>query len=131
MAPPPIPAGYAAWLAELKNRIRETRLRTALAINSEFIGLYWRIGGDILERQARDGWGSKVMDRLSVDLRAEFQESRGFSAANLRFMKAFAEAWPDLAICEQLVSKLPAGTEHQTPIRQGAGRTALVRTSDA
>jgi predicted nuclease of restriction endonuclease-like (RecB) superfamily len=109
MAPPPIPAGYAAWLAELKDRIRETRLRTALTINSELIGLYWRIGRDILERQARDGWGSKVVDRLSVDLRAEFPESRGFSAANLRFMKAFAEAWPDPAICEQLVSKLPWG----------------------
>ena len=105
----PAPTGYVAWLANLKVKIRETRLRTALAVNSELIMLYWQIGREILSRQDRDGWGTKVVDRLSIDLRTEFPESRGFSPANLRFMKAFAEAWPDPAICEQLVSKLPWG----------------------
>jgi len=103
------PAGYAAWLADLKTRIRETRLRAALAVNSELIGLYWRIGHDILDRQARDGWGAKVVDRLAADLRAEFPESRGFSSANLRYMRAFAEAWPDPAILQRVVGKLPWG----------------------
>jgi len=107
--PPALPAGYATWLAEVKTHIRETRLRTALAVNSELIMLYWRIGRDILERQERDGWGAKVVERLSVDLRAEFPESRGFSSANLRYMKAFAEVWPDLAICQRVVGKLPWG----------------------
>ena len=69
------PTGYVAWLADLKARIREARLRTALAVNSELIMLYWQIGREILERQARDGWGAKVVDRLAVDLRAEFPES--------------------------------------------------------
>lgn len=54
VVPPP---GYADWLVELKDRIRQTRLRVALAVNSELILLYWRIGRDILERQVRDGWG--------------------------------------------------------------------------
>jgi DUF1016 N-terminal domain len=57
MNAPPVPAGYPAWLADLKTRIREARLRAALAVNSELIGLYWRIGRDILERQAEQGWG--------------------------------------------------------------------------
>jgi predicted nuclease of restriction endonuclease-like (RecB) superfamily len=109
MAPLPIPAGYVSWLAELKTRIRETRLRTALAVNSELIGLYWRIGRDILERQARDGWGAKVVDRLAVDLRVEFPESRGFSRANLLYMRAFAETWPDAAIVQRVVGQLPWG----------------------
>jgi predicted nuclease of restriction endonuclease-like (RecB) superfamily len=84
-------------------------MRAAVAVNRELIGLYWEIGREILDRQGRDGWGTKVVDRLSVDLRAEFPQSHGFSPANLRFMRAFAEAWPDPAICEQLVSKLPWG----------------------
>jgi len=103
------PTGYAGWLTELKIRIRETRVRAALAVNSELIGLYWRIGRDILERQAQDGWGSKVVDRLAADLRAEFPDARGFSSANLRYMRAFAEAWPDPAILQRVVGKLPWG----------------------
>jgi hypothetical protein len=47
---PSAPTGYAGWLTELKTRIRETRVRAALAVNSELIALYWRIGRDILER---------------------------------------------------------------------------------
>jgi predicted nuclease of restriction endonuclease-like (RecB) superfamily len=107
--PPTAPAGYAVWLADLKARIRETRLRAALAVNSELISLYWQIGRDIRERQATHGWGAKVVDRLAADLRAEFPDSRGFSSANLRYMRAFAKAWPDPAILQRVVGKLPWG----------------------
>jgi len=107
--PPDQPAGYAAWLADLKTRIRETRLRVAFAVNSELIGLYSQIGRDIRDRQAAHGWGAKVVDRLAADLRAEFPDSRGFSPANLRYMRAFAAAWPDPAILQRVVGKLPWG----------------------
>ena len=107
--PPVLPADYSAWLADLKARIRETRLRAALAVNSELIGLYWLIGRDIRARQAKHGWGTKVVDRLAADLRTEFPDSRGFSSANLRYMRAFAEAWPDAAILQRVVGKLPWG----------------------
>ena len=103
------PIGYARWLAELKTRIRDTRVRAALAVNSELIGLYWRIGRDIIDRQVQDGWGTKVVDRLAADLRTEFPDARGFSSANLRYMRAFAEAWPDPAILQRVVGKLPWG----------------------
>jgi predicted nuclease of restriction endonuclease-like (RecB) superfamily len=106
---PSTPTGYASWLSELKTRIRETRVRAALAVNSELISLYWRIGRDIIDRQAQDGWGTKVVDRLATDLRAEFPNARGFSSANLRYMRAFAEAWPDPAILQRVVGKLPWG----------------------
>jgi predicted nuclease of restriction endonuclease-like (RecB) superfamily len=107
--PPAMPAGYATWLADLKARIRETRLRAALAVNSELICLYWRIGRDIRNRQTEHGWGAKVVDRLAADLRAKFPDSRGFSSANLRYMRAFADAWPDPAILQRVVGKLPWG----------------------
>ena len=106
---PAAPAGYPAWLAALKARIRDTRLRTALAVNSELVGLYWRIGRDILDRQAAHGWGPRVVDRLAADLRAEFPDARGFSRANLLYMRAFAEAWPDPATVQRVVGQLPWG----------------------
>ena len=102
-------ADYAAWLGELKSRIRDARLRAALAVNTELTTLYWQIGRDILDRQFQHGWGAKVVDQLARDLRAEFPGSRGFSSTNLRYMRSFAEAWPDLSICQRVVGKLPWG----------------------
>src|ERR1700722_7689636 len=107
--PPATPDGYPAWLADLKTRIRAARLRASLAVNSELIGLYWRIGRDILERQTALGWGAKVVDRLAAALKAEFPDARGSWSANLRYMKTFAEAWPDPEICQRVVGKLPWG----------------------
>ena len=105
----PRPPGYEAWLTELKRVIRNTRLRAAYSVNSELIGLYWRIGRDILDRQSDHGWGGKVVGRLAADLRAEFPDSRGFSRANLLYMRAFAEAWPDAEIVQRVVGQLPWG----------------------
>lgn len=55
------------------------RARAALAVNEELIGLYWRIGTEILERQQQEGWGGRVIERLATDLRAEFPQMKGFS----------------------------------------------------
>lgn len=103
------PAGYADWLADLKTRIHTAQQRATLAVNRELVLLYWQIGRDILTRQAQQGWGAKVIERLAADLRAAFPDMRGFSRANLMYMRAFAEAWPDQAIVQQAVGQLPWG----------------------
>jgi predicted nuclease of restriction endonuclease-like (RecB) superfamily len=103
------PPGYAAWLAELKTRIDSAQQRAALAANHELVRLYWQIGHDILERQAQQGWGARIVDQFSRDLRGAFPEMKGFSRSNLKYMRAFAEAWPDLAIGQQPVGQLPWG----------------------
>ncbi len=101
------PAGYADWLADIKARVVAARQRAALAANAELIQLYWQIGRDILERQAQQGWGSKVIERLARDLREAFPEMKGFSRANLLYMRAFAEVWRDEQIVQQLAGQLP------------------------
>jgi len=103
------PEGYADWLAELKARIHSAQQRAALAVNRELVLLYWQIGRDILTRQAELGWGAKVIERLSQDLRVAFPDMKGFSRANLMYMRAFAEAWPDAEIVQQAVGQLPWG----------------------
>lgn len=104
-----VPTGYVDWLAELKSRIQSAQQRAALAVNHELVLLYWQIGRDILERQAGQGWGAKVIERLALDLRNAFPDMKGFSRANLMYMRAFAEAWPDTEIVQQLVGRLPWG----------------------
>ena len=105
----PPPEGYADWLADLKGRIHTAQQRATLAVNRELVLLYWQIGRDILARQAAQGWGAKVIERLAHDLRAAFPEMKGFSRANLMYMRAFAQAWPDAAIVQQAVGQLPWG----------------------
>ena len=106
---PTPPTGYADWLTSLKTRIHHARQRAALAVNQELIGLYWQIGRDILQRQAEQGWGKKVIDRLSRDLRTAFPEMKGLSPRNLQYMRTFAEAWPGPEIVQQAVAQLPWG----------------------
>ena len=103
------PAGYADWLADLKGRIHGAQQRATLAVNRELVLLYWQIGLDILQRQAAQGWGAKVIERLAQDLRVAFPEMKGFSRANLMYMRAFAQAWPDAEIVQQAVGQLPWG----------------------
>ncbi len=98
---------YASLLAKAKAAVRSARLRAHLAVNAEMVGLYWRLGRLILERQQAEGWGTKVIERLSADLRAEFPEMKGPSRRNLLYMRALAEAWPEWV--QQAVAQLPWG----------------------
>ena len=66
-----IPADYGATLKIIKQRVLRERVRVVLAANSAMVLLYWDIGRLILERQAGEGWGAKVIDRLARDLRQE------------------------------------------------------------
>jgi len=103
------PAGYAEWLSDVKARIHAAQQRASLAVNRGLLTLYWQIGGDILERQKRGGWGAGIVDKVSADLRAAFPSMKGFSRANLMYMRAFAEAWPEADFVQQPVGQLPWG----------------------
>ncbi|MDB5969060.1 MAG: hypothetical protein JWQ90_1510 [Hydrocarboniphaga sp.] len=103
------PEGYADWLADLKGRIHAAQQRATLAVNRELVLLYWQIGRDILARQAEQGWGAKVIERLAHDLRTAFPAMKGFSPRNLKYMRAFAEAWPDADFVQQAAAQLPWG----------------------
>ena len=92
-----------------KRAYPDIQQRAVLAANSEMIALYWQIGRDILERQNKQGWGAKVVDCLASDLCREFPDMKGFSRANLLYMRSFAESWPDILIVQQLVGQLPWG----------------------
>jgi hypothetical protein len=78
VAPPAgdMPADYAAWFADIKSRIHGERLRLMLASNSVMVLLYWDIGQRILQKQAEQGYGTKVIDRLAADLCQAFPDMR-------------------------------------------------------
>lgn len=104
-----IAKGYDDFLRDLKERIRSAQVRAVLAVNRELVLLYWQIGRDILSRQQEQGWGAKVIERLSADLRTSFPEMKGFSLRNLKYMRAFAEAYLEESIVQQVVAQIPWG----------------------
>ena len=91
-----LPATYPRLLADIKTRIQQARPRAALSVNAELIRLYWETGGAIVEWQRREGWGSAVIERLSMDLRGAFPALRGFSARNIWRMRSFYLAYSGL-----------------------------------
>ncbi|MGI0494317.1 PDDEXK nuclease domain-containing protein [Alkalinema pantanalense CENA528] len=103
-----LPAGlYEQTLLDLKRRIRSAQVRAALAVNQELLLLYWQIGKTILEQQQREGWGTKVIDRLARDLKQEFPSLGGLSSRNLKYMRAFADAYPDSEFVQRCVAQIP------------------------
>jgi predicted nuclease of restriction endonuclease-like (RecB) superfamily len=102
-----LPPDYDAFLRDLKERIRSAQVRAALSVNRELVLLYWRIGTDILANQQERGWGARIIDRLSADLRRDFPEMKGFSARNLKYMRALAEAYPEEPFVQQVAAQIP------------------------
>jgi predicted nuclease of restriction endonuclease-like (RecB) superfamily len=102
---PESPDNYESTLAALVERVRAARARALRSVNQELVLLYWDIGQEILERQQREGWGTRVVDRLARDLRSLFPDM-GMSARNLKYMRAFAKAWPDPEIVQGRLARL-------------------------
>jgi predicted nuclease of restriction endonuclease-like (RecB) superfamily len=106
---PALPDDYPRLLAELKGKIRSAQWTAARVVNTQLIELYWTIGKAILERQNAEGWGTRVIDRLSDDLRAAYPDMTGLSRSNIHYMRQMAAAWCVSATVPQAVGQLPWG----------------------
>ena len=91
---------YEDWQSLISDKIRKAQIRTSLTVNSEMLQLYWDIGNSILVVQKQLGWGQKIIDKLSLDIKRKFPESTGFSVRNLKYMRSFAEAYSDFPIMQ-------------------------------
>lgn len=99
--------GYDEFLLDLKSRIQSAQIKAVVAVNRELVTLYWNIGREILQRQTAQGWGAKVIDRLARDLRAAFPDMKGFSPRNIKYMRAFADAYAEEQFVQQVAAQIP------------------------
>lgn len=100
------PNNYLNIIAALKEKIRKAKTQAALSVNKELLSVYWEIGNTILEQQKTEGWGTKIIKRLAIDLRSEFPEMKGLSERNLAYMLSFATAYPHFKITQQAAAEL-------------------------
>lgn len=99
--------GYETWIRSIKARIQRARIKASMLVNSEQTLLYWDVGHEILAKQEKEGWGSRVVDRMSADLKAAFPDMTGWSPRNLKYMRAFADAWKRNEIVQAPLAQLP------------------------
>ena len=83
---------YEEMLLQAINHIRDGRNYLAKQISSTISSVYWNIGKLLFDRHLEEGYGSRVVKQLSVDLKREFPDM-GLSPRNLWYMKRFYERY--------------------------------------
>lgn len=78
---------YSDLLKEIKRKVLSSQFKAAIAVNKELIKLYWEIGNTVYQKQLKEGWGSKTIEKLAKDLKSIFPDIKGFSLRNLQFME--------------------------------------------
>jgi len=102
-----MPIWYNGMLKQIKTLVASERRRVMWEANTIMTMMYYHIGKTILQQSIAEGWGARVIDRLSADLKAAYPEMKGFSPRNLKYMQKFAKLWPDEAIVQRCVAQLP------------------------
>jgi predicted nuclease of restriction endonuclease-like (RecB) superfamily len=105
---------YQQVLNGLKEKIRQARFKAALTANAQLLAIYYEVGKTIIHQEKEEGWGAKTIERLSFDLRAEFEDMKGLSVRNLRYMREFAKTYPNFSILQPVVAKLPKSKKGKT-----------------
>ena len=100
---------YNNTLEQIKQSIQQSQRKAILSVNRTLVELYWQIGQQILQQQKEEGWGTKVIQQLSKDLKQSFPTMKGLSERNLKYMRQFAQTYSDFEIFQQLVAQIPWG----------------------
>lgn len=99
---------YAEWLKSLSQRFRQSQIKAAVKVNSELLKFYWSLGQDIVERNFENTYGSEFFKNLSLDLKEEFPDTKGFSPTNLGYIKRFYMLYSNaMKISPQVEGKSP------------------------
>jgi predicted nuclease of restriction endonuclease-like (RecB) superfamily len=101
-----LPNSYYDFIKEIKRIVTNQKVKIFRIANSEMIMMYWYIGNAVLEKQKLEGWGTKVIDRMSYDLKDAFPDMNGFSSRNIKYMRKFAESWEDIEFVQRCVAQI-------------------------
>lgn len=97
---------YSSLLSQIKATIKSSQVKAMLKANAELLSAYWFVGKSIVYMLEQKGWGNKIIQKLSDDLKTLFPSEQGFSVRNLQYMRKFAEEYPS-AFAQQTVAQLP------------------------
>jgi predicted nuclease of restriction endonuclease-like (RecB) superfamily len=79
--------GYVQWMADIKQRFRQSQLKAAVRVNTAMLEFYWSVGRDLVALRAEERWGAGIVKQFSLDMRQAFPDETGFSYSNVKYMK--------------------------------------------
>ena len=109
---------YVEWLHEVKSRYRKSQVKAAVRVNTAMLEFYWSMGRDIVALQAESKWGSGFFNQLSLDMKAEFPNEKGFSSANLRYMKRWYDFYYQRVVIRQRPVEELVDEKLQRPVEE-------------
>lgn len=112
-----ISSQYKNWLRQFKEKIRTAQVKAALSVNSQLIQLYWELGEMIYEKQKKEPWGAKIIERMAKDLKHDLPDNSGFSRSNLYNIRNFYRFYHNTKIVHQV-----GGRNKQNEIVHQPGR---------
>jgi predicted nuclease of restriction endonuclease-like (RecB) superfamily len=84
---------YLQVVQQIKTAILRSRYEAAALANAELLKLYFGIGQYVSFHSRNKNWGKGAIDSISSLLQQELHGLRGFSASNIKNMRAFYEEW--------------------------------------
>lgn len=98
--------GYVQWMADIKQRFRQSQLKAAVRVNTTMLEFYWSVGRDLVALRAEERWGSGVVKQFALDMRQAFPNETGFSYSNVKYMKQWYLYYYERVIkCQQAVNE--------------------------
>ena len=95
---------FNSFVKELKQKILLSQQQAIKAVNYELVLLYWDIGNSIILNQKQQGWGAKIVENLSSELKKSFPNMSGFSSRNLKYMRQFADTYQDKTFVQEVLA---------------------------
>jgi hypothetical protein len=101
---------YNEILRDIIAEVKMTRVVVANRLSASVTQLYWNIGRRLSIEKLEKGYGGRVVEQLSADLKSEFPDTEGFSPRSLLDMKRLYEFYSNgHQIPPQAVAVLPWG----------------------
>lgn len=122
---------YSEWMRDIKHRYRSAQVRAAVKVNSEQLLFNWQLGRDLVLRKAEERWGSGIVEQVSLDLKAEFPDAKGFSARNLWYMKRWYSFYAGADDAAELLRDLEASIDLGSVKLQQLGAETSVAKHEA
>ena len=113
--------GYVQWMADIKQRFRQSQIKAAVRVNTAMLEFYWSVGRDLVALRAEERWGAGVVKQFALDMRQAFPDETGFSDTNVKYMKRWYLFYYERVIKgQQAVDQIghQAGDELGAAIRQ-------------
>jgi predicted nuclease of restriction endonuclease-like (RecB) superfamily len=103
---------YKTLLTDIKQKVKNARIKASIRVNTELITMYWELGETIVRKQSESNWGDGLIEQLSRDLSREFPEIKGFSRTNLFYILNWYSFYSDYkVIAQQLVGQFRKGVK--------------------